>query len=81
MIPKHTEELEVDFLNITNKPLKLFTTTVLYRPYFFKKVQYMFDLNVYADVHLIILPTKHLPLVILVRQMSTLMKLRGLKVM
>lgn len=41
----------------------------------------MFDLNVYADVHLIILPTKHLPLIILVRQMSTLMKLRGLKVM
>lgn len=78
MIPKHTKVLEVDFLNITNKPLKLFTTTIVYRPYFLKRVQYMFDLNTYADVHIIIQPTKHLLLIILIRQMSTRMKLRGL---
>lgn len=38
----------------------------------------MFDLNTYTDVHIIIQPTKHLLLIILIRQMSTRMKLRGL---
>lgn len=37
----------------------------------------MFDLNTYADVCVIILPTIHLLLIILVTQMPMLMKLRG----